>query len=209
MFRQRTPEPPSEEGESYFVSMTDMMVGVIFIFIILLSFFALQYRSTTASLIEAKDAQTALLLKSATDLKRENANIEIDRSHHVLCLAARVLVPADTGRRCFAYTGAPTAPPQVVPKAFDLGTFVATDLAGVPVQQSTSTNVQFSADRIFLPGSDTLSGEGQSVAARLAQSLAARLPCLSYGAPSTSGCSGTKLSGVIVESSASFDAFTT
>jgi len=28
-----------EEGESYYVSMTDMMVGVVFIFIIMLSHF--------------------------------------------------------------------------------------------------------------------------------------------------------------------------
>ncbi len=39
-----------EEGESYYVSMTDMMVGVVFIFIIMLSYFALQYRQTTVSL---------------------------------------------------------------------------------------------------------------------------------------------------------------
>ena len=37
------------EGESYYVSMTDMMVGVVFIFILLLSFFALQYHATTAA----------------------------------------------------------------------------------------------------------------------------------------------------------------
>jgi chemotaxis protein MotB len=33
-----------EEEESYFVSMTDLMVGLLFIFIIMLMVFALQYR---------------------------------------------------------------------------------------------------------------------------------------------------------------------
>jgi flagellar motor protein MotB len=37
----------SEEGENYFVSMTDMMVGVLFIFILMLMAFALDFRRTT------------------------------------------------------------------------------------------------------------------------------------------------------------------
>ncbi|WGS18962.1 MULTISPECIES: OmpA family protein [unclassified Bradyrhizobium] len=36
-----------EEGENYFISMTDMMVGVLFIFIILLMSFALLFRQQT------------------------------------------------------------------------------------------------------------------------------------------------------------------
>lgn len=36
-----------QEGENYFVSMTDMMVGVLFIFIIMLMTFALDFRRTT------------------------------------------------------------------------------------------------------------------------------------------------------------------
>jgi flagellar motor protein MotB len=35
----------SEEGENYFVSMTDMMVGVLFIFIIMLMVFALDFKT--------------------------------------------------------------------------------------------------------------------------------------------------------------------
>jgi chemotaxis protein MotB len=37
----------AEEDENYFISMTDMMVGVLFIFIILLMVFALNFRSQT------------------------------------------------------------------------------------------------------------------------------------------------------------------
>jgi len=37
----------AEEGENYFVAMTDMMVGVLFIFIIMLMAFALDFRRTT------------------------------------------------------------------------------------------------------------------------------------------------------------------
>lgn len=48
-------EEPSgtDEGENYFVSMTDMMVGVLFIFIILLMTFALDFRSSTDERAEA------------------------------------------------------------------------------------------------------------------------------------------------------------
>jgi hypothetical protein len=38
----------SEEGENYFVSMTDMMVGVLFIFILMLMAFALGIMHLTA-----------------------------------------------------------------------------------------------------------------------------------------------------------------
>lgn len=37
----------SEEGENYFIAMTDMMVGILFIFILMLMAFALDFRSTT------------------------------------------------------------------------------------------------------------------------------------------------------------------
>jgi chemotaxis protein MotB len=37
----------AEEGENYFVAMTDMMVGVLFIFILMLMAFALDFRRTT------------------------------------------------------------------------------------------------------------------------------------------------------------------
>ena len=41
---------PPEEGESYFMSMTDMMVGLLLIFIILLAYFALNLQTKTEEL---------------------------------------------------------------------------------------------------------------------------------------------------------------
>jgi chemotaxis protein MotB len=46
----------AEEGENYFVSMTDMMVGVLFIFIIMLMVFALDFRTKTDTQQVALDA---------------------------------------------------------------------------------------------------------------------------------------------------------
>jgi hypothetical protein len=50
-----------EEEESYFVSMADMMVGLLFIFIILLLYFALQSRQTTDALTGSGQTRTLLL----------------------------------------------------------------------------------------------------------------------------------------------------
>lgn len=46
-------EGDSEDGDNYFVSMTDMMVGVLFIFIIMLMAFALDYRTKTDVQVDA------------------------------------------------------------------------------------------------------------------------------------------------------------
>ena len=52
-----------EEEESYFISMTDLMVGLLFIFIIMLMFFALQFK-------DARE-QTVDHLRSAEEVRRQ------------------------------------------------------------------------------------------------------------------------------------------
>lgn len=47
MLIDETSHETAEEGENYFISMTDMMVGVLFIFIIMLMVFALEFRTHT------------------------------------------------------------------------------------------------------------------------------------------------------------------
>lgn len=205
---------PLEEGESYYISMTDMMVGVLFIFIILLSFFALQYRSTTAALTQAKDAQTAALLTVATALEPESVQAEIDHAHHVVCLPERALgVGAGADRRCFAYspeTPKPAAAAESRQATADLINFVTADLGAGHIAvkgDAQNDNLSFSADDLFLPGTADLSPNGQAVASRLAASLAERLPCFGYGAPAPAACPDGKLAVVNVASQAGFDAF--
>jgi chemotaxis protein MotB len=38
-----------EEEESYFASMTDIFIGLLFVFIIMLMFFAIRFQDATAS----------------------------------------------------------------------------------------------------------------------------------------------------------------
>ena len=61
-------EQPLEE-ESYFVSMTDMMVGLLFIFILMLMYFALQYQKTTEQLTNANQTRGEILVKIEKSLK--------------------------------------------------------------------------------------------------------------------------------------------
>ena len=59
--------PEHEGGENYFISMTDMMVGVLFLFIILLMVFALNYR--------VSDDHSAQTRKCLEKVVRENAEL--------------------------------------------------------------------------------------------------------------------------------------
>jgi len=102
------------EDENYFVSMTDMMVGILFIFIILLMVFALNFRDRTdeqedkiqiaedvaerieelrkevsleiARLDDAEQARRAMLRDIEQRLKERGLNVEIDLQNGVLRL---------------------------------------------------------------------------------------------------------------------------
>lgn len=109
----------AEEGENYFVSMTDMMVGVLFIFIIMLMVFALEFRSKTdvqedaikivrevtqkldelqqharneiAVLDAARATRNRLLNDLRSELRREGLDVEIDEASGVLRLTEEAI----------------------------------------------------------------------------------------------------------------------
>lgn len=212
-----------EEGESYYVSMTDMMVGVLFIFIIMLSFFALNYRTTTATLTSAKDAQTAVLLQMATALERRDVSLEIDHKAHIVCIPGSVLADAgvnDDGRHCFAYSSSaasPAAPQSPAAQlaeadkaAFMSSVGTAMDSAGVPARTSIDNGtLSFEADQLFADGSAVLTPQGQQIMQKVAATLAAQLPCFAYGVAVQGNCQNDgKMAVVNIASSMRFDAFT-
>ncbi|WP_298327883.1 hypothetical protein [Asticcacaulis sp.] len=208
-----------EEGESYYVSMTDLMVGVLFIFIIMLAYFALHFRDTTEELTSAKDAQTTALMKVATELRSHSANIEVDYKNRIVCLKdTDLLETGGTGeRRCFAYSGAPPVDVQseAAQKSAAAQAVFAAALNGDVSQKMPQASVNlsdgttsFDADRLFAPGTATLSAEGQAAATELASSLATRLPCMAYGT-NAAGCQGeAKMSAVTILAVANINAFT-
>lgn len=84
--------PPPEE-ESYFVSMTDMMVGLLFIFILMLMYFALQYQKQKENLQEdkenlrnAEDTRTQILEQIEEQMKRQNIKVTIHRESGIIRL---------------------------------------------------------------------------------------------------------------------------
>lgn len=77
----------SEEDEGYFVSMSDMLTGLLFVFIILLLFFAFQFRQTTEELTGANAARTALLKALKQELIAQQVDVEIDVDNGILRLS--------------------------------------------------------------------------------------------------------------------------
>src|ERR1043165_7435499 len=79
------------EEESYFVSMTDMMVGLLLIFIIMLMYFALQFQKTTKALVSADETRTAILRQIKQSLAEQGVQIQIFPESGVLRLPDEIL----------------------------------------------------------------------------------------------------------------------
>lgn len=82
---------PHEEGESYFISMTDLMVGLVLIFIILLAYFALNLQARTAELTGANQARAEILRDLERALEEKGLEVSIDIETGVLRLPDDVL----------------------------------------------------------------------------------------------------------------------
>lgn len=89
------------EGENYFVSMTDMMVGMLFIFIILLMAFALLFRQQT----DATRATQTSKIAHADDVERRLEALErritqqLDQVHEASLVRQRLLRDIDARLR--------------------------------------------------------------------------------------------------------------
>lgn len=84
------------EEENYFISMADMMVGLVFIFIILLMYFALQFRDVTEQLSGADKTRAEILRELEKTLKSKGVQVTIDTQNGVLRLPDAILF--DSGR---------------------------------------------------------------------------------------------------------------
>jgi len=87
-----------DEEESYFVSMTDMMVGIIFVFIILLMTYALNYRDAedqrqqkVEQLEKVEKAKQEILEDIERSLKESGIKVEIDIENGILHLPEEIL----------------------------------------------------------------------------------------------------------------------
>lgn len=87
------PTSPWQESseESYYVSITDMLIGLLFLFIIMLMYFALQLRMVTQELVTSEDTRNQLLLKVASYMSEHDVTAEVDLAAGVLRLPDEVL----------------------------------------------------------------------------------------------------------------------
>jgi flagellar motor protein MotB len=84
------------DEENYFVSMTDMMVGLVFIFIIMLMYFALQFQNVTDQMTGANVERAKILKDLQQTLKEKGVKVEIDTQNGILRLPDSILF--DSGK---------------------------------------------------------------------------------------------------------------
>jgi chemotaxis protein MotB len=82
---------PDSNEDGYYVSITDMLIGLLFLFIILLMYFALQLRHTNEDLVTSDQTRGELLQKVATYLRDHDVQAEVDLAAGVLRLPDQIL----------------------------------------------------------------------------------------------------------------------
>ena len=102
-------ENAAEGGESYFVSMTDLMTGFLFVFIIMLMFFVLQFSRATTQLVSAKDTRDQILEDIRSRLEDHGIRVIVDDENGILRLPEELLFSksradiTDDGREAIAH----------------------------------------------------------------------------------------------------------
>lgn len=81
------------EEESYFISMSDMLVGLLFVFIILLVYFAVTFKQKEDYLVGAGEARKKLLEQLEKDIEQKlpGVDVVIDTETGILRLPEEVL----------------------------------------------------------------------------------------------------------------------
>jgi flagellar motor protein MotB len=86
------------EDESYFVSMTDLMVGMLFVFIIILMAFALNLQKqatdlgeTVDDLTAARETRAAMLQDIKRSLELQGVTVDVDEDNGILRLPEKLL----------------------------------------------------------------------------------------------------------------------
>lgn len=170
-------EEHDQEGEeSYFISMTDIMVGMVFVFIILLMYFVFRIQNTSEPVVPLSEARRLLeerdnVLTTVHDLKKQVADLELEirrlnehplEKYLKLADEARTDILLDLQKSIRGIPGIGEGDVRVIPEQ------------GI---------LRLSGDMLFPRGvSSFLSGSpGETAVKRLAVALARVLPCFSLG----------------------------
>jgi flagellar motor protein MotB len=88
--------PHAEDEESYFASMTDVVIGLLFVFIIMLMFFAMRFQEATQKQDAVTEKQNALI-EDLTDAEIARSNILDSIGTHLRKEGINVIVVKDEG----------------------------------------------------------------------------------------------------------------
>lgn len=186
------------EGEGYFASVSDLMVGILFVFLLMLTVFALNFQASKDELEEARreaarlEALARERAEAAEQARREAEALrhEVERQR-VALLRALDLLDREVERRQRSRQ--------------DLLVRLRDELPdrGVKVEIDTRSGVLRLPERAlrFATRSAELGEEGRDTVRVVAQVMAEVLPCFAYGGPrGTCGASDAPiLETVLVE----------
>jgi flagellar motor protein MotB len=101
-----------EEQESIFASVTDLMVGVLFVFLLLLTYFALDFKAASDAVAKTQERRADLVQALSQRLIAQNIPVTVDARGGVIRLPDRLLFPkgeaelTPAGRAALARLGA-------------------------------------------------------------------------------------------------------
>jgi chemotaxis protein MotB len=187
MRRRRSGTTTESEGEGYLVSVSDLMVGLLFVFILILLAFSLQLSEAE----RAADSERTGLVARRQTLEHELAAASGKREaleHELGAIRNDVRTElGDEVTRLEAELRRALAKRSELLRALE----GALRTRGVPVTVDAGTGVLRLADRIlFASGRSDLPpiGPGADAARALAEALAETLPCYTAGSDRRSGC---------------------
>lgn len=89
--RRRTPQIEDAAQDNFTISISDLMSGLLAIFILVLSYFILNFSQATAQLTQNDVTRAELLRFMQEELKREGITVIIDERHGILRISEGVL----------------------------------------------------------------------------------------------------------------------
>lgn len=89
--RRRTPQTDVPTQDSFTISISDLMSGLLAIFILVLSYFILNFSQATAQLTQNDVTRAELLRFMQKELEREGIKVVVDEQHGILRISEGVL----------------------------------------------------------------------------------------------------------------------
>jgi chemotaxis protein MotB len=86
----------AEEEEGYFASMTDVVIGLLFVFTIMLMFFAMRFQEATKNQEVITDKQSTLI-ENLTDAEKARSNILLEIGTYLQQNGINVVIVKDEG----------------------------------------------------------------------------------------------------------------